>query len=109
MRVDLDEGSFINSFSLSDDEDYETDGPNIGCDIEMAKVHFGGCKQNYFALRDIEEGEELLLDYGQFAIQDRHGDRVHQPEGAQREDEGEVLPRLGELEDQERGAIDRKD
>jgi hypothetical protein len=65
ISVDLDAGSFINSIG---DED---DNANLGCDDEgVAKDHPGGCKQNYFALRDITQGEELLLDYGDFAIRD---------------------------------------
>ena len=39
-----------------------------GGDKEAAKQERGGCKQNYFALRDINVGEEILLDYGDFAI-----------------------------------------
>lgn len=65
ISADLDEGSFINSH-----EGDEEDGPNVGCEEEMAKDYEGGCKTNYFALRDIEAGEELLLDYNDFAIQD---------------------------------------
>lgn len=68
VSVDLDEGSFINSYNLSDDDEEDDVGSNIGCDPEAAKSHAGGCKQNYFALRDIEADEELLLDYGDFAI-----------------------------------------
>jgi SET domain len=67
ISVDLDDGSFINSYNL---EEHEEGGPNIGCDPEVAKEFPGACKQNYFALRDIEEGEELLLDYSEFAIQE---------------------------------------
>ena len=69
VSVDLDEGSFINSA-----EDWLDHGdeisPNLGCHEQAAKKDPGGCKENYYALRDIEPGEELLLDYGSFAIQD---------------------------------------
>ena len=63
VSVDLDAGSFCN--------DGNEDGnatPNKGCDEEAAKGFPGGCKTNYFALRDIEEGEELLCDYSEFAV-----------------------------------------
>jgi hypothetical protein len=67
ISTDLDEGCFINSV-----EDWNGDGieriANIGCDHEMAKNEPGGCQENYFALRDIAVGEELLLDYEEFAI-----------------------------------------
>lgn len=59
--VDLDECSFMNNGS------YEA---NIGCIPEAAELLPGGCKENYFALRDIEVGEELLCSYGEFAISD---------------------------------------
>jgi SET domain len=65
ISVDLDAGSFINSIGDEDDQD-----ANLGCDEVAAKDHPGGCKHNYFALRDIQQGEELLLDYGDFAIRD---------------------------------------
>ena len=58
VSVDLGEGSFINSFGSEYEEDDEMDGPNIGCDPEAAKSQKGGCKQTYFALRDIKAGEE---------------------------------------------------
>ena len=61
VSVDLDAGSFCNDGG--DDE-----VPNKGCDEEAAKGYPGGCKTNYFALRDIEEGEELLCDYSSFAV-----------------------------------------
>ena len=59
VSVDLDAGSFCN-----DGDGY----PNKGCDMEAAKGYPGGCKTNYFALRDIKEGEELLCDYSSFAV-----------------------------------------
>ena len=60
ISVDLDEGSFINSV----DGDYD-DEPNVGC-VENSLP--GGCKENYFALRTIHPGDELVLDYSDFAI-----------------------------------------
>lgn len=65
ISVDLDAGSFINAIGEEDQDD-----ANLGCDELVAKDHPGGCKHNYFALRDIQQGEELLLDYGDFAIRD---------------------------------------
>ena len=61
VSVDLDAGSFINSI---DDDDPDS-APNVGC-VENSLP--GGCKQNYFALRTIHPGEELILDYTDFAI-----------------------------------------
>jgi len=60
VTVDLDDGSFCN------DGDGE---PNKGCDPDLADGYSGGCKKNYFALRDIKEGEEFLCDYSSFAVQ----------------------------------------
>ncbi len=64
MSVDLDEGCFCN------DGGGEDEGPNMGCDEDAAEQYeiSGGCKEHYFALRDIKAGEELLCSYGQFAI-----------------------------------------
>lgn len=65
VSVDLDAGSFINSYNLGDGEEIP---PNLGCHPEAAKHEPGGCEHNYFALRDIEVDDELLLDYGEFAV-----------------------------------------
>ena len=72
ISVDIDPGSFLNSFEDYSHEDYSYGewGPNIGCDPDAAKDEPGGCRQNYFALRDIDPDEELILDYGEFAIPD---------------------------------------
>lgn len=59
--VDLDPGSLIN--------DGEDEG-NVGCDEEAAEFLPHGCFLNYFALRDIEPGEELLAIYDDFAVDD---------------------------------------
>jgi len=61
--VDLDEGSFMNSGYWQ-----EEDNSNLGCISEAGSKVLGGCKQNYFALRDIDAGEELLVNYGEFAL-----------------------------------------
>ena len=62
MSVDLDEGILVNS------GDGDGESANVGCDPAAAEALPGGCKENYFALRDIEAGEEFLLDYGDFAV-----------------------------------------
>ena len=59
--MDLDEGCFCNDGG-GDDE------ANTGCDEEAARDVEGGCRENYFAMSDIQAGEELLCSYGQFAI-----------------------------------------
>jgi hypothetical protein len=59
--VDLDEGSFFN--------DGDTEG-NVGCDQEAAKLHPHGCELNYFALRDIAQGEEMDCVYSEFSVDD---------------------------------------
>merc|ERR1712160_187464 len=61
--VDLDEGSFMNSGYWQ-----EEDNSTLGCISEAGSKVLGGCKQNYFALRDIDAGEELLVNYGEFAL-----------------------------------------
>ena len=60
VSVDLDEGSFCNNGG--------GDEANKGCDEDAATDVEGGCQNNYFALRDIEAGEELQCSYGQFAV-----------------------------------------
>jgi hypothetical protein len=59
ISVDLDEGCFCNNGG--------SDG-NMGCDEEAAKEYEGGCKDNYFALKDIKAGDEIECSYGQFAV-----------------------------------------
>jgi len=64
IACDLDEGSFVN----------HADGTNnFGCDTEAVKEfeHEGGCKENFFATRDIMEGEELRASYDEFAAGDQ--------------------------------------
>ncbi len=41
---------------------------NVGCMLRQSYKHPGGCKENFFALRDINAGEELVVDYANFAI-----------------------------------------
>jgi hypothetical protein len=62
VSVDLDEGCFCNDGG-GDDE------ANTGCDEEAARDVEGGCRENYFAMSDIQAGEELLCSYSQFAVQ----------------------------------------
>ena len=59
--VDLDEGSILN------DADVE---PNLGCDKEAAKLISSDCEVDYFALRDINKGEELFVVYADFDVAD---------------------------------------
>ena len=61
VHVDLDEGALCNS------PQREFEDENIGCLDDMGKEYDGGCQANYFALRDIKEGEELLCAYGVFS------------------------------------------
>jgi hypothetical protein len=63
--ADLDEGSLINMGEWDGDAD-----SNVGCIPELADTYAGGCKENLFALRDIQPGEEILVDYRTFAIQE---------------------------------------
>lgn len=60
ISTDLDNGSFCNGGG--------SHHANMGCDKEVAKGYGGGCTDNYFALRDIKAGEELLCAYGSFAV-----------------------------------------
>jgi hypothetical protein len=58
--VDLDEGCFMNA----DDENEEANlSCTLGDDENNLKEHL-----NCYALHDIEPGEELICDYGDFAI-----------------------------------------
>jgi hypothetical protein len=63
--TDLDEGALINE--QIHDWDVEA---NVGCMLRQSYKHPGGCKENFFALRDINAGEELVVDYANFAIPD---------------------------------------
>jgi hypothetical protein len=73
ISVDLDEGSYMNG------EDYD---PNVGCltkeevddgddqESQPTRTPPSHCQQNFYALRDIRVGEELLCYYGDFATSD---------------------------------------
>jgi len=65
IGVELDEGSLFNDGGT-------TDG-NVGCDEEAAQHFPHGCDMNYFALRDIRAGEELLCIYSDFDVPDGWG------------------------------------
>jgi hypothetical protein len=41
---------------------------NVGCMLRQSYKHPGGCKENFFALRDIHAGEELVVNYSFFAM-----------------------------------------
>lgn len=62
ISVDLDPGCFCN--------DGGGELSNAGCDREAVEGVPGGCRSNFFALRDIKAGEELLCVYGEFVEQD---------------------------------------
>jgi len=66
INADLDGGSYMNS---SWEDGVEN---NLGFDCERVRAMglVGTCFHHIFALRDIGEGEELLLDYGDFADPD---------------------------------------
>lgn len=62
ITTDLNDGALMNT------QWYDTDPEdNTGYVLEWSNTHPGNWKQNLFALRDIEVGEELLLYYGDFA------------------------------------------
>jgi hypothetical protein len=61
ISTDLDNGTFVNT-------DYED--AVAGCLPEWEVRHPGGCIENLYALRDIKKGEEILVNYGEFAIND---------------------------------------
>jgi hypothetical protein len=62
IATDLDDMTFVNSVMDAD--------ADAGCLSEWEARHPGGCLMNYYALRDIKKGEEILVDYGEFAISD---------------------------------------
>ncbi len=55
INVDLDEGGLCNGGNA-----------NLGCRDGMADGYEGGCEMNYFALRDIPAGDEIICDYTAF-------------------------------------------
>jgi hypothetical protein len=58
ISTDLDNGTLVN----------HGDEADAGCLPEWEARHPGGCIENVYALRDIKKGEEILVDYGEFAI-----------------------------------------
>jgi hypothetical protein len=63
ILTELDNMTFVNSV---EDED-----PDAGCLPEWEARDPGGCIMNVYALRDIENGEEILVDYSEMgAIKD---------------------------------------
>jgi hypothetical protein len=64
ISTDLDNMTFVNS--SEEDED-----PDAGCLPEWEARDPGGCIMNVYALRDIKNGEEILVDYSEMgAIKD---------------------------------------
>ena len=62
----LDEGSLVNIANSSDDL-------NIGCLEDAKHLCQGDCRMNFFAPRDIDGGEELRANYGEY-IEDEASD-----------------------------------
>ncbi len=50
--VDLDPGSFMNGCDTEDD-----------CNLDVSSPRHSGCNLEFYAIRDIEEGEEFRIDY----------------------------------------------
>jgi len=91
--TDLDEGSFVNSANDKEDlnvalgneqgvllvsnyDDYDTDNENENDNAneasppeEQEKLWYG-CEMKFYASRDIRQGEEIRVDYGDFAETD---------------------------------------
>jgi hypothetical protein len=61
ISTDLENMTFANS---------DTEDPNAGCLPEWEARHPGGCIMNVYALRFIKKGEEILVDYHEFANPD---------------------------------------
>ena len=66
ILVDLDDWAYVN---------YASNGKqaNAGCRSEQNDQYIGGCKRNAYALRDIKEGEEILIEKGLEHSWDRVG------------------------------------
>jgi hypothetical protein len=56
--VSLDGGSFMNSVEWPEEETVDA-----GCLPEWNDLHPGGCQDNLYALRDIQKGQEILMDW----------------------------------------------
>eukprot|EP00534_Pseudo-nitzschia_fraudulenta_P004561 CAMPEP_0201118870 /NCGR_PEP_ID=MMETSP0850-20130426/3065_1 /ASSEMBLY_ACC=CAM_ASM_000622 /TAXON_ID=183588 /ORGANISM="Pseudo-nitzschia fraudulenta, Strain WWA7" /LENGTH=344 /DNA_ID=CAMNT_0047384339 /DNA_START=328 /DNA_END=1362 /DNA_ORIENTATION=+ len=68
--VDLDEGSFVNSADVTDEYNMalgNNEGTlyHDGTDEEKEQLWWG-CKMKFYASRDIEAGEEIRAEYGDF-------------------------------------------
>lgn len=75
LVTELDFGSLVNNgvFPSAEarEEGWEEDQmANMGCIPEFAKKLPGGCQDNYFALSNIDEGEEILCAYQDYVISD---------------------------------------
>ena len=73
IQCDLEDGSFVNTGDDTYGEDHDMyDGElgraNIGCREEHYDLHEGSYMQNLYALRDIEAGEQILVDYQEFSV-----------------------------------------
>ena len=73
IQCDLDDGSFVNTgddtvyenYEEDDFEDGELGAANIGYPEHLRDLYEG---ENLYALRDIEAGEQILVNYGEFAV-----------------------------------------
>ena len=73
IQCDLDDGSFVNTgddtiyenYEEEDFEDGELGVANIGYPEHLRDLYE---EENLYALRDIEAGEQILVNYGEFAV-----------------------------------------
>ena len=71
IQCDLDDGSFVNTGdgtvyeNYEEEEDGELGAANIGMPEHLIGLHKG---ENLYALRDIDAGEQILVNYGEFAV-----------------------------------------
>jgi hypothetical protein len=57
IAVGLDDSAFANTIL------YDHEIPDAGCLPEWEDRYLGGCKLNFFAMRDIKKGQEIFVDY----------------------------------------------
>ena len=48
--------------------DGDDEPSSVGYDEDEAMNFEDGCRSNYFAMRDIDAGEELMCNYSEFAL-----------------------------------------
>jgi hypothetical protein len=78
-----DESNLLNNADWEDSEEE----PNVKCGTppegwpEIEEGEWGPCKFHYFAIKDLEVGEEILLAYGEFEDFGRDWPRIGMPVG----------------------------